>query len=272
MTVLVVGASGYLGSELAAQASAAGHPVTGTSTTGTGGWLRLDVTDRSATHQLLASVRPQLVINTAYRNTSWTVCADGAANVALAAAAVGARLVHISSDALHAGRPAPYLDDDEPTPVHRYGAAKAAAETAVAAIMPAAPIVRTSLIIGDERSKQIQLALGLLNGSVTGALFSDEFRRPVAVHDLAAAVLELDALGYSGLINVAGPETVSRDGFGRMVARAYGQDPGLIPVSTIAEGGLGPRPANVLLDSSRAAALLKTRLRPASECVGPPGL
>ena len=88
MTVLVVGASGYLGSELAAQASAAGLDVAGTSTTGDGGWLRLDVTDRSATHELLASVRPELVINTAYNNKSWAVCADGAANVALATAAV----------------------------------------------------------------------------------------------------------------------------------------------------------------------------------------
>jgi dTDP-4-dehydrorhamnose reductase len=272
MAVLVVGASGYLGSELAAQASAAGHQVVGTSTTGSGGWLRLDVTDLSATHQLLASVRPQLVINTAYRNTSWTVCADGAANVALAAAAVGARLVHISSDALHAGRPTPYLDDDEPTPVHMYGAAKAAAETAVAAIMPDAPIVRTSLIIGDERSQQIRFTRDIVSGRTPGAMFSDEFRRPVHVQDLAAAVLELDAAGYAGRVNVAGPETVSRVEFGRLVAKAYGMDPDLVPVSTIAESGLGARPANVLLDSSRAAAALKTHLRPVSECIGPPGL
>jgi len=266
MTVLVVGASGYLGSELAAQASAAGQPVAGTSTTGSGGWLRLDVTDRSATHELLASVRPSLVINAAYRNTSWAACADGAAHVALAAASVGARLVHISTDALHAGRPAPYLDDDEPTPVHMYGAAKAAGETAVAAIMPAAPIVRTSLIIGDERSQQIRFTLDIVSGRVRGAMFSDEFRRPVHVHDLAAAVLELDALGFAGRINVAGPETVSRLDFGRLVAQAYGMDPSSVPAGTIAESGLGPRPANVLLDSARASSLLKTRLRPVSEC------
>jgi dTDP-4-dehydrorhamnose reductase len=267
MTVLVVGASGYLGSELAAQASAAGLAVAGTSTTGSGGWLRLDVTDRSATHQLLASVRPQLVINAAYKNTSWAICADGAANVAMAAAAVGARLVHISSDALHAGRPTPYLDDDDPTPVHTYGAAKAAAETAVAAIMPSAPIVRTSLIIGDERSQQIRFTLDIVSGRTPGTMFTDEFRRPVHVQDLAASVLELDGAGYAGRINVAGPETVSRAEFGWLVARANGIDPAAVPTSTAAASGLGPRPANVLLDSSRAESILKTRLRPVSECV-----
>jgi dTDP-4-dehydrorhamnose reductase len=267
MTVLVVGATGYLGSEVVALASAAGRPVAGTSTTGAGGWSRLDITDRRATHELIAAVRPELVVNAAYRATSWTVCADGAANVALAASAAGARLVHLSTDALHAGRPEPYADDDTPTPVHLYGAAKAAAETAVAAIMPDAAVVRTSLIIGDERSKQIQLALDLTTGRRPGALFTDEFRRPIAVRDLAGAVLELAAAGYPGLINVAGPETLDRATMGRLIAAAYGLDPVDVPTGTLAASGLGPRPANVLLDSSRAAALLTTRLRPASECI-----
>jgi nucleoside-diphosphate-sugar epimerase len=105
-----------------------------------------------------------VIVNAAYRYGDWRVCADGAANVALAATSVDARLVHISSDALHGGRPTPYLDDDVPTPVNPYGAAKAAAETAVSAIDPSAAIIRTSLLIGDDRSKQIQLALDLLAG------------------------------------------------------------------------------------------------------------
>jgi dTDP-4-dehydrorhamnose reductase len=259
--VLVVGASGYLGGEVARLASAAGHDVTGTSS------ADLDITDRSAVSGLVRHVRPDLVVNCAARMDSWTVCADGAANVALAASAHGARLVHLSTDALHAGRSAPYLDDDEPSPVHRYGAAKAAAETAVAAIDPGAVIVRTSLIIGDDRSKQITLALDLITGRRSGALFSDEIRCPVAVQDLAAAVLELAASGYAGRINVAGPEALSRADLGRLVAARHGLDPAAVPVRTIAEGGLGARPADVRLDSSRAFGLLHTTLRPASNCI-----
>lgn len=246
---------------MARLASVAGPDVTGTSS------ADLDITDRSAVLSLVRELRPDVLVNCAYRADSWAICADGAAHVALAAADVGARLVHVSTDALHAGRPTPYLDDDEPTPVHRYGAAKAAAETAVAAIDPAAAIVRTSLIIGDDRSKQIQLALDLSTGRRSGALFSDEFRCPVAVADLAAAVLELAASGYSGTINVAGPEALSRADLGRLVAAAHGLDPSAVPVSTIAESGLGARPADVRLDSARAAALLRTPLRPASDCI-----
>ncbi|WP_305786700.1 SDR family oxidoreductase [Symbioplanes lichenis] len=265
MITLVVGASGHLGGEVARLASAAGHDVVGTATTAAGGWSPLDVRDRRAVVQLLSAVRPQLVVNTAYRASDWSTCADGAANVALASAAVGARLVHISTDAVHAGRPAVYADDEPPSPVYAYGAAKAAAETAVRAIDPAAAVVRTSLIIGDARSKQVTMALELARGTRPGFLLTDEIRRPIDATDLAAAVLELSATDHTGLLNIAGPVDISRADLGRAVARAHGLDPAAIPTRTVAESGLGPRPADLRLDSTRATTLLTTRLRPVAE-------
>jgi dTDP-4-dehydrorhamnose reductase len=269
MRTLVVGAGGHLGSEVARLASAAGGDVVGTATTAATGWSPLDIRDRRAVHTLITSVRPELVINTAYRASQWATCADGAANVALAAAAVGARLVHISTDAVHSGRDTPYLDDESPTPVNQYGAAKAAAETAIAAIDPAAILIRTSLIIGDTRSKQVQLSLSFARGERPGALFTDQIRCPIDATDLAAAALELAATEYTGLINIAGPEAMSRADLGRLIATAHGLDPARIPTCTIAEGGPGASPADVRLDSTRAANLLKTPLRAASECVRP---
>ncbi|MEV4638994.1 sugar nucleotide-binding protein [Actinoplanes sp. NPDC049548] len=267
MRTLVVGASGHLGGEVARLASAAGDDVTGTTTTPATGWSPLDITDRAAVHTLISSVRPELIVNTAYRADSWTTCADGAANVATAASTVGARLVHVSTDAVHAGRPSPYGDDEPPTPVSFYGAAKAAAETAVRAIDPDAVLVRTSLIVGDERSKQVQLALALATGRTRGALFTDEYRCPIDATDLAAAILELATSGYAGIINVAGPERMSRADLGRLVAAAHNVDPAAVPTCTAAEGGLGPRPANVVLDSSRATTLLRTPLRPVADAL-----
>jgi dTDP-4-dehydrorhamnose reductase len=267
MRTLVVGAGGHLGSEVARLASAAGGDVVGTATTATTGWSPLDIRDRSAVHTMIASVRPQLVVNTAYRASEWATCADGAANVALAAAELGARLVHISTDALHGGRPTPYRDDEPPTPVNMYGAAKAAAETAITAVDPAAALVRTSLIIGDTRSKQVQLALEFARGTRPGALFTDQIRCPIDATDLATAILELAATDYAGLINIAGPEPMSRAHLGQLIATAHGLDPTAIKTCTIAEAGLGPSPADVRLDSTRATEILRTRPRPASECV-----
>ena len=62
--------------------------------------------------------------STPYRYGDWAVTANGAAHVAVAAAETGARLVHLSSDAVHGGRPEPYLDDEPPSPVYPYGGAE----------------------------------------------------------------------------------------------------------------------------------------------------
>ncbi|TDC72858.1 NAD-dependent epimerase/dehydratase family protein [Micromonospora sp. KC606] len=270
MKVLVVGAGGFLGGEVCRRAVAAGWPVAGT-------WHvnpveipgvvahRLDVTDRAAVRDLVERVRPDVVVGTPYRVDDWRVTADGAAHVAAAAAGFGARLVHLSSDALHGGRPTPYLDDEPPTPVSFYGAAKAAAETAVRAVDPGAVLVRTSLIVG-EGCKQIQLCRDALAGRAT--LFTDEFRCPVDVTDLADAVVELAASSCAGPLNVAGPDAVSRAELGRLVARRFGLDPAGLKTATVAATGL-VRPADVRLDSSRAAGLLRTRLRGVTELLAP---
>lgn len=175
-------------------------------------WRALDVRDRAVVRALVAQVRPRAVVNTAYVYGDRAVTADGAGHVALAAAEVGARLVHLSRRRPRwTSRP----DDEPPIPVFPYGAAKAVAETAVRLVHPAAAVVRTSLIVGDERSKHL---------------------------------------------NVARPEAVSRVELGALVARRYGFDPDQVPAGTIEGSGLS-RPAEVRLDSSRPAGLLKTRLR-----------
>lgn len=263
MTILVVGASGHLGGEVCRRVK--GETVVGTYQRGFEDldgvdWQRLDVRDRSAVADLVARVRPRVVISTAYVYGDWWVSADGAANVAAASAAAGARLVHMSSDAVHGGRPEPYGDDDAPSPFGGYGSAKAAAETAVRALDPRAVLVRCSLIIGDEASKQVKLCLDLLTGRVPGALFSDEIRCPVAVEDLADAVLELADSDVAGTLNVSGPDAVSRPELGELVAAYYGLDASGMPVGTIAASGM-LRSGEVRLDSSRAQAMLRTRLR-----------
>ncbi|MEV4349591.1 sugar nucleotide-binding protein [Actinoplanes sp. NPDC049596] len=267
MSTLIVGASGYLGREVVRQARAAGHAVVGTATTAAGGQVPVDVTDRKAVHAVVTAVVPRLIVNCVGHGSDWRVLADGAASVAAEAAAIGARLVHVSTDALHAGRPTPYTEADVPTPVSQYGSAKAAAETAVAAISPAAVIVRTSLIAGTDESKHVAFALAVTRGQQPGTMFTDEIRCPVHVEDLAGAILELADSRFGGVINVAGPEAISRADFGRRVARSHGLDESSVPVGPSAGGGLGPRPLDVRLDSSLARSILRTPLRPVSEFV-----
>ncbi|QYC42323.1 dTDP-4-dehydrorhamnose reductase [Nonomuraea coxensis DSM 45129] len=141
----------------------------------------------------------------------------------------GARLVHVSSDAVFSGRAVTYAEDAEPDPISPYGAAKAAAEVAVRAIHPAAAVVRTSLIIGDGGSPQEALVHALATGRAAGVLFTDDVRCPVHVRDLAAALLELAASTLAGVHHVAGADAVSRHELGRLIARRDGLDPARLP-------------------------------------------
>lgn len=269
MTLLVVGASGLTGHALCELAVADNYPVVGTYRTAPRDvagvdWRPLDLRDPMAVTAMVQTVRPAVVVNAAYQRDDWATCADGAANVALASAEVGARLVHVSSDAVHAGRPTPYGDADVPTPINAYGAAKAAAETAVRVVDPSAAIVRTSLIIGGADSQQVRLCLDLVRGVRSGALFTDEVRCPIGVADLAAALWELAASEFEGLINVAGPQAVSRAELGQLVAQRYGFTAADVPTATIAGSGLA-RPTDVRLDCALAGRLLSVRPRPVAE-------
>ncbi|WP_354264083.1 SDR family oxidoreductase [Paractinoplanes tereljensis] len=268
--MLVVGAGGYLGQRVVRRAAACGHEVVGTATTAVSGHRVLDVRSREAVLALLSEVRAEAVLNLASRMDDWVVTADGAAHVAVGAR--GSRLVHVSSDVVHGGRSRPYTDIDPPDPKGRYGSAKAAAETAVAAVDPGAAIVRTSLIIGSDDSQHLRLVRDLIAGRRAGFLFEDEIRCPVHVDDLAAALVELAEGDYAGVLNVAGPEAISRADLGRLVARQDGVDPASVPTGLTADANLGPRASDVKLDSSRAYGMLAVRFRSASEAVRAGGL
>ena len=269
----MVGGSGFLGLRIVQLARAAGHRVTATfhrnvpQTAGVD-WHMLDIRRRDDVTALARHARPDVVINAAYRQSDWETTADGGTHVALAAAAAGGRLVHVSSDAVFSGTAPSYDETRHPDPVTPYGAAKAAAETAVKGITPAAVIARTSLIIGDGDSQHERLVHALASGAVAGALYTDDVRCPVHVTDLAAALLELAAAPYAGVHHVAGTDAVSRYELGKLIARRDGLDPAALPAGLRAITG-PPAPLDVRLDSTRTQARLTTRLRGAREFLAP---
>jgi dTDP-4-dehydrorhamnose reductase len=268
--ILITGGTGYLGAQLIEQARAGEWEVGATGFSRLPdddviAWLPLDIRDETAVARVFDLWQPAVVIHTAYRQRGsdlWSTTAEGAGVVARVAHQAGTRLIHISSDALfdgtHAGS---YSESDDPSPITPYGEAKAAAERLVAEAHPAALIVRTSLIYGGAQpGPHEQLVLDAVAGLANIAFFTDELRCPIAISDLAAALLELAATAHAGRLHVAGADVVSRYEFAQLVAFAHGHDPARLRAATSATSNLR-RPRNCALDSSLARQLLQTRLR-----------
>lgn len=268
--MLVTGGSGYLGRWVVRLASGR-WDVTATYLTqpvDTPGvdWRRLDVRDVAAVEALVRAVHPAVIVHTAALNPGQgsdfvAVNADGTRHVAHAAASVGARLVHVSTDVLFDGEQGGYVEEDPPSPITPYGRSKALAEEAIHASSAEAVIVRTSLIYGWRPTwdRQTRWVVGDLKAGEPVRLFTDELRCPIWVESLAAALIELATRDDTGVLHVAGAQTLSRYDFGVRLARFHGVDPAPIIPALSHESGL-TRPLDCTLNCSRARSLLSTPL------------
>jgi dTDP-4-dehydrorhamnose reductase len=253
--LLVTGGCGYLGRELVRRAPARGWDVRATwfeqpPQGGAVDWVQADLRHTEAAWRAVADV--DAVIHTAYRQGpgEWEVNVEGSA--AVAEAARGLRLVHLSTDLVFDGTRGRYREHDVAAPVNAYGRSKLEGERLVAELHREATIARTSLIYGGAQpGPQERLAA---EGT---RFFVDEIRSPVQVGDLAEALLEVVALELPGPLHLGGADDLSRFDF----AVLLGADPGRIEQAHTTPD----RAPDVSLDSSRAAGLLQTRLRGAHE-------
>src|SRR5262249_8899040 len=131
--ILIFGEHGQLARALARNYAARGNQVRNL------GRASVDIADGEAVRSAMTAFRPDLVINAAAYTAvdraeddvdqAFGVNRDGARNVAAAAAAAGAPLIHISTDYVFDGtKAAPYVETDEAHPISAYGESKLAGE------------------------------------------------------------------------------------------------------------------------------------------------
>ena len=140
-TLLVVGGKGMLGSEVVDRAADHGALANahGAVVVRSADLPDVDIADGASVERLVGASRPDVIVNCAaytdvdgceaHRDRAFAVNASGPGRLAEAAAAVGARLVHVSTDFVFDGRKgAPYDETDAPNPLSAYGESKLAGE------------------------------------------------------------------------------------------------------------------------------------------------
>ncbi len=278
--VLITGGSGFLGGHLAAAASAAGDDVTAAfhARRPESGppvrWMPLDLEDEEGTIESVRRARPEIVLHAAAMakpddcarepERAERVNTGGSRAMARACAAVGARLVLVSTDLVFDGAAPPYAEDAPVRPLSLYGRTKLLAERAVLEGAPDTAAARVTLLYGRPAIGGTSFSETLRTSWEAGkttALFTDQYRTMIGGANLAAALLELAHSDFRGLIHVGGSERISRLEFGFRLAARLGVDPALIRPAAMAD--FSPpalRPADVSLDIRLARRLFRTPL------------
>lgn len=269
--VLVTGASGLVGSQIAASLRADGHRVTGTYRNHADRVpegvepLPFDADDPEGALLLIDALRPEVVIHTAAMpdialcerepHRAQRVNCECPGSLARSCASLGSRFISFSTDQVFDGTHDQYCEDSPTSPVHVYGRVKAEGERLVLDAYPQALVIRISLVIGRSPSGTRSASEGLVNRLRSGermGLFDDEIRCPVLVDDVARIVTHLATETTSGILHIAGPDPVSRYTLGVALADAFGLDSSLIDRRRSAEANIvPPRPRRLELAIDR---------------------
>jgi dTDP-4-dehydrorhamnose reductase len=235
--------------------------------------LASDLTAEGEADRVMREFQPDWVVHCAAQadvdacerdpDGAFRLNADLAGSVARAAAGTGARLVHISTDAVFDGKQGGYREGDAPAPINQYGRSKLGGESAVAREYPGAAIVRTNFFTWPAPGK-LGLAgwfLERLEGGEPCAGFVDAHFSPLLGSTLAGIVLDLLAAGASGVLHAAGRTCLSKFDFGVRLAQAFSLDPSLIRPDRSGSAGLAAeRGQRLCLNPRRLEGVLGGRM------------
>ncbi|MDD5658050.1 MAG: SDR family oxidoreductase [Elusimicrobia bacterium] len=277
--ILVVGASGLIGSALARAWRGRGARVVAASREPEPGpdGRRLDLAEPAAARALLRELRPELVALPAanphvdycesHPEQTRRVNVAGTLELAAAAAELGAPLVFFSSDYVFDGARGAYREEDPVCPLNEYGRQKAEAEAGVRGLSQRNLVVRTAAAYGWQRRPQnfvLQVIARLSAGEAIRV--PDLLCNPTYADNLAEAVVELCARKLGGIFHVVGAERLPRLEFARLAARTFGLDESkILPMEPGACSARAPRPRDSSLLTAKVRAATGVRLLGAAE-------
>jgi dTDP-4-dehydrorhamnose reductase len=268
MKLLVTGASGLLGLNVALEAMAAHEVVAvdrGKLLNAPFKVLKADLLDVGAVDTILDTAKPDWVVHCAAladldsceanAELAWRLNAELPGEMAAACAQRDIRLIHISTDAVFDGQKEGfYTETDEPNALGMYSQTKLEGERAVQSAYPGAIVARVNFY-GWSLSGKRSLAEFFFNNlkndkSMSG--FTDVKFCPMLVNDLAQVLLQMLEKDLRGLYHVVGPQAMSKYQFGVEIARKFGlRESGISPKSILSSSLTARRSHNLSLSTHK---------------------
>jgi dTDP-4-dehydrorhamnose reductase len=256
--VLITGATGQLGSDLAEQ-------LQGRAEVDALGRAALDIADDAAVASAIRDLRPDTVFNcAAFHNVdlceteeemSFRINAVAVKRLAERCREVGAKLVHFSTNYVFDGRrDEPYAEGDLPAPRSAYAISKLAGEHCALAYAERALVVRGSGLYGLHGSGQKggNFVTRVLERARTGEqirMVSDQRLQPTFTADLAAAVIDAAERDVSGIVHLTAGGACSWLEFTEAIFELAGVD---AQIEAVTSSGGTDRPLNGVLARPRA--------------------
>tara|TARA_B110000902_G_scaffold74410_1_gene87952 strand:- start:1863 stop:2762 length:900 start_codon:yes stop_codon:yes gene_type:complete len=231
-------------------------------------YFDLDITNNDAVAQLIASEKPQVVINTAAM-TNVDLCEDekkacDSLNVeavrylADSCAMIDAHLIQISTDFIFDGENGPYKEEDKPNPLSYYGLSKLKSEEVLQAHNVKWTILRTIIVFGvGEKLSNGNIVLWAKGALAKGDplnIIDDQFRAPTLAEDLADACILAAKKKAFGVFNASGKDIMSIYEIVERIAKHYGnttENLNRISTATLNQTAGRPPRTGFILDKSK---------------------
>lgn len=265
MDILVTGVAGQLGSEVLEQLLERGHAAVGVDS------ADFDLTDFAKTQAAVTRLHPEAVIHCAAYTAvdkaqeQSALCAavnhHGSDHLAQAAAAVGAKMLYVSTDYVFGGDgETPYETDAPKHPVNVYGETKLLGERAVKNRCPHSFIVRTSWVFGQNGNNFVKTILRLCGEKERIPVVGDQVGSPTYTRDLAVLLCDIIVTDRFGEYHATNEGFCSWSEFAREIVRQSGRGNEILDITTAAYGAPAPRPLNSRLSKASLDAAGFSRL------------
>ena len=272
MRIVITGRQGQIARALFEADSALGVEVT------TVGRPELDLAEPETIEPALRAASPDIVINAAAYTavdqaesepeTAAKINKDGAGAVAAAAKALGAPIIHLSTDYVFDGaKTSAYVEDDPVAPASAYGASKLAGEQAVAAANCDHLILRTSWVYAPYGKNFVRTMLALAETREEVRVVADQHGCPTYAPDIAQAIIRIaqnllkdrSDPRIRGIFHLAGSGETTwaglADAIFEYLAGRSRRRPILTPITSAEYPTPARRPANSRLNCAKLASM-----------------